>query len=176
MMAVRLGIARSLRLHVWDDLLVHDPDRESAGFLYAAQREERDSVVFEACEWHPVPVDGYSARTDRYFELTDAARGEVIKKAHNTGLTLVEFHSHPGLAPAAFSFSDHLGFHDFVPHVRWRLKGRPYLAVVVAKTGFDGLVWLNESSRPARLDGIGDEEEYFESTGLSHKSLEDFGD
>ena len=176
MAAIRLSIARSLRLQVWDSLLRQDTDRESVGFLYASQYEEQGYSVFEGREWYPVPGDGYSTRTDRYCELKDAVRSEVIKRAHNSGLALVEFHSHLGPAPAAFSYSDHLGFQDFVPYVRWRLKGRPYLAVVVAHAGFDGLVWLGDSKHPYRLDGIREDGEFLRATGLSHRNLEDYSD
>ena len=171
-MAVRMAIARELRLHLWDDLLQQDPDLETAGFLYASSRAEGASVVFEARHWYLVPDDGYARRTDRYLELKDEIRGDVIQRAHTTGLTLVEFHSHLEPAPAAFSFSDHAGFSDFVPYVRWRLKGRPYLAVVVAESGFDGLAWLGSSKQPCLLDGIDEEGEFIESTGISFRSLE----
>ena len=175
-MAVRLAMARELRLRVWDDLLIQDPDLETAGFLYASTREEGASVVFEARDWYLVPDDGYSQRTDRYLELKDEVRGEVIKRAHNTGLTLAEFHSHLETSPPAFSYSDHSGFTEFVPYVRWRLKKRPYLAVVVAEAGFDGLAWLGSSKHPSRLDGIEEDGEFIESTRRSFRSLEDYRD
>ncbi len=34
------------------------------------------------------------------------------------------------------------------------LKKRPYLAIVVARSGFDALVWLDNPKRPQQLDGI----------------------
>jgi hypothetical protein len=65
--------------------------------------------------------------------------------------SLIEFHSHPAPWPAQFSGSDFHGFDEFVPHVLWRLKGRPYAAVVVAPRGFDALAWVTS---PRQLLGV----------------------
>ena len=127
---------------------------ESAGFLFASRREEGDAMVFEGLEWFPVPADGFLSVSEYHFVLTDDVRAKVIKRAHDLGSSLVEFHSHTGEEPAAFSWSDHRGFEEFVPHVRWRLRGRPYLAVVVTRSEFDGLAWVSESTQPRRLDGL----------------------
>ena len=127
---------------------------ESAGFLFASPREEGESMVFEGLEWFPVPPDGFLSVSEYHFVLTDDVRAKVIKRAHDLGSSLVEFHSHTGEEPAAFSWSDHRGFEEFVPHVRWRLRGRPYLAVVVTWSEFDGLAWVSESTQPRRLDGL----------------------
>jgi hypothetical protein len=110
--------------------------------------------AFEYLDWHPVLPDGFLVRTRYHFELTDESRADAIKKAHDLGASLVELHSHCGSWPASFSGSDLLGFEEFVPHVQWRLHGRPYLAIVVSRAGFDGLVWLSASRRPIRLKGI----------------------
>ena len=176
MVGIRLNIGRDLRRRVWDDLLVDNPNVETAGFLYASVLEEGTAVTFRALDWYLVPDHGYSARTDRYLELEDSIRGEVIKRAHNRGLTLVEFHSHLEPVPPAFSYSDHLGFADFVPYVRWRLRDRPYLAIVVAETGFDGLAWLRDSEHPWCLDGLDEDGKFMESTGLSYRNLEGYRD
>ena len=84
-----------------------------------------------------------------YFELTDEARIGLIKRAHVLQASLAEFHSHLSPWPAAFSLSDRMGLKETVPHMRWRLKRRPYLAVVVAPSGFDALVW----SRDPKISG-----------------------
>jgi hypothetical protein len=36
----------------------------------------------------------------------------------------------------------------------WRLNKRPYAAIVVAPSGFDALLWLDNPISPRRLDGI----------------------
>ena len=102
---------------------------------------------FQVIEWEPVLTDDFVIQTSFHIELTDAVRARVIKRAHDLGATLVEMHSHLGKWPAQFSLSDIAGFHEWVPHVRWRLKGKPYAALVVTRKGFDGLAWI-ESEDP----------------------------
>jgi hypothetical protein len=64
---------------------------------------------------------------------------------------VVEIQSHPWDWPAEFSLSDRGGLEETVPHMRWRLKERPYLAVVVALTSYDALVWALDGQEPAAL-------------------------
>ncbi len=110
-----------------------------------------------------------SVRRNRYhFELTDEVRAEVIKKAHDLESSLVELHSHEEQLPVSFSSTDFMGFRDFVPHVFWRLKNRPYLAVVVSKTGCDGLVWLDSPEEHQQLDAISTEKILIKTTGFSY--------
>ena len=113
----------------------------SGAFLFARHRTEDAEQIFETIEWYPVPPDGYGVRNEFHFELTDEVRAHVIKRAHDLGACIVEVHSHGGPLPAAFSPSDLWGFREFVPHVWWRLKGRPYLALVATRRDFDGLAW-----------------------------------
>lgn len=68
-------------------------------------------------------------------------RAGLITRAHELSAGLVELHSHPNQRGACFSWSDLHGFDDFVPHVMWRLGGRPYVAVVMAVDSLDGVVW-----------------------------------
>jgi len=106
-------------------------------------------------------------QTSYHIELADVVRARVIKRAHDLGATLIEMHSHLGKWPAQFSPSDIAGFHEWVPHVRWRLKGKPYAALVVTRRGFDGLAWI-ESEEPVvaklLIDGS-----VKHATGLSRK-------
>ena len=53
-----------------------------------------------------------------------------------------------------FSASDMYGFSDYVPHCRWRLRGRPYLAVVVSPRSVDALAWIGVGGEPIGLDAI----------------------
>ena len=83
------------------------------------------------------------------ISLKDEAKATLIKKAHDLRCALVEVHSHMGEEPAEFSWSDYYGFDEFVPHVRWRLKGQPYAAIVLTKRDADGFVWYGQGGSPA---------------------------
>ena len=152
---------------IWQHLFGDGSWDEAAGFLFVKHRDEGEEQVFEYIEWYAVPDDGFSVRNEYHFELTDETRAQVIKRAHDLGASLVEVHSHNGQWPAAFSPSDQLGFREFVPHVWWRLKGRPYMAIVATKRDFDGLVWITGPGEPQHLNSIVVDGQTLSPTGLS---------
>lgn len=164
---VLLAMPADVHRAIWGHLFSDRRGREEAAFLFARQETSNGEAVFRHVEWVAVPTEGFEFRSSAHFELTDAMRATVIKRAHDLGLSLVELHSHIGHWPAAFSLSDTEGFREFVPHVWWRLKSRPYLAVVVAPTGFDGFAWITGPGKPQALDGILVGAELLPATGLS---------
>ncbi len=155
---------------LWAHLLPERPEAEQAAFVFAKGEREDGDHAFRFLEWYPVGPEGIQANSAFYLELTDQARAGVIKRAHDLGATIVEFHSHLGPWPASFSESDRAGFEEFVPHVWWRLGGRGYLAVVVATSGFDALAWLTSPSSPEMLTAIRSGTRLFPPTGITlHK-------
>lgn len=168
---VLLALLPDVQTALWQHLLPHGKTPEQAAFAFAAQEARNGAAVFRCLEWQPVPPEGFVSRSMFHFELTDATRAGVIKRAHDLGASIVEFHSHTGSWPAAFSGSDVAGFREFVPHVWWRLKGRPYLAIVVTRSGFDGLAWLAGPEVPEALGGIAVGESLLTPTGLSRWEL-----
>jgi ThiF family len=140
---------------------------EEAAFVLARQEVRNGVNTLRCVECSPVPPEGFTSRSPFHFELADETRAAVIKRAHDLGASIVEFHSHTGPWPPKFSPSDWAGFEEFVPHVWWRLKGRPYSAVVVSPLGFDAFVWLTAPDAPARLDAILADERVLEPSGLS---------
>jgi hypothetical protein len=144
-------IHKSLQTH----LLPPRSKNEQAAFVFArAEISAENKTVFRFLDWLALKADNFAAQHDVYLELRDEMRGSLIKRAHDLNASLVEFHSHPGPYPAQFSPSDLAGFREFVPHVWWRLRGRPYVAVVVAPSGFDALAWLTSPNDPVTLSEI----------------------
>lgn len=143
---------------LFDELTAHllppDSFREEAAFLFVTQHEGADNVAFEVIEAEKLAPAEFESRFGDYLELADETRARLIKHAHHLGASLVEMHSHPGPYAAAFSLADRMGLQETVPHMWWRLKQRPYLAIVVAATGFDALVWLDNPKVPQALGGI----------------------
>ena len=132
--------------HLVPEVMLH----EEAAFGFAAYEASDGEPTFRLLEWAPVPTDGFESRSLYHLSLSDEARTGAIKRAHDLQCCLVEWHSHYGSRPAEFSSSDLWGFAEFVPHVRWRLGGRPYAAVVVADGSFDGFAWIDDGA-PRRL-------------------------
>lgn len=145
------AVYKSLQMH----LLPPRSKNEQAAFMFArAETSIENRTVFRFLDWLPLKANNFSTQHEVYLELRDEMRGTLIKRAHDLNASLVEFHSHPGPYPAQFSPSDLAGFHEFVPHVWWRLRGRPYAAVVVAPSGFDALAWLTSPQNPVALSAI----------------------
>ncbi len=169
---ILLALPRPAHAALWKHLVPESQLVEEAAFAYAVRETSDGAEVFRCIEWAPVAPDGFVSRSAFHLELTDAVRAAAIKHAHDLGVSLVELHSHTGRWAAAFSGSDVAGFREFVPHVWWRLKGRPYVAVVVAPSGFDGFAWLVGPSQPQPLNGVMVEHEVLRSTGLSRWDTE----
>jgi len=162
-----LNLPDAIYKAIWSHLLPRRLYREQAAFLYVQQRLEDKVATFHYQDWLPVSASGFATQSPYYLELTDQMRATVIKQAHDLDASIVEIHSHKGDHPAEFSISDLRGFQEFVPHVWWRLKGRPYLAVVVSRASFDALVWVKDPKTPQQLDGIVTESSVFRPTNLT---------
>jgi hypothetical protein len=160
---------------IWSHLLPTRFRNEEAGFMYVRPASAKIVYEFEFVDWHPVPPGGFLTRSLYGFELTDESRARVIKHAHDLGASLVEMHSHAGSWPAAFSVSDLIGFAEFLPHVWWRLQGKPYFAVVVTRKSFDGLAWLTGPDSPRRLDRIAVDKTSLVPTKLSALNYDAYG-
>jgi Prokaryotic homologs of the JAB domain len=123
-------------------------------------------------EMYRVPRERFDFQSDYHVALTDEVRGHVIKRAHDLGGCLVEVHSHGGGPPVWFSGSDLRGFEDWVPHVRWRLRRRAYVALVFAGEAFDALVWEGEDNAPAPLASLEiDGHEAQSPSGITYERL-----
>lgn len=130
-----------LRLYpgLFDDLTSHllpnGSTREQAAFLFAST-ERSDHVSFNVRESEKLFRHDFESQQDDYLELKDETRARLIKRAHDLQASLIELHSHPAPWPVAFSDSDRIGLSETVPHMWWRLQKRPYIAIVVAPSGF----------------------------------------
>jgi hypothetical protein len=133
--------------------LFSNMETEHAAFLYTRISASESTLVLSVEDHFLVPPDGFLRRSAYHFELRDDIQRQVIKGAHSRDCGLVEAHSHPFPTPACFSETDVLGLTDWVPHVRWRLAGRPYAAIVVAPGSFDGIVFSARDTQ-AVLDTV----------------------
>jgi hypothetical protein len=127
---------------------------EQGGFLLCTTSASDSVHDLLALEWLPLQHDDYIVQATDYLELTDEARVRIIKTAHECDAVLVEVHCHPGSYPACFSLADIVGLAEFVPHVRWRLKGKPYAALVFARRSVDGLSWFGTSKIATPIECI----------------------
>ena len=124
---------------------------EEAAFVFCEVRQSDARMELRFLKSYLIPAEGFTYRSLYGLELTDSCRASVIKRAHDLDACLLEWHSHPRASTVEFSASDRSGFADFVPHVWWRLKKKPYGAVVVGPQNFDSLCWIANVNRP---DGV----------------------
>ena len=121
---------------------------EQLVFFLAEPSDNHDLRVFDR-----VPLaEQHLVDTGWHVQLTDAGRQWVLQIATATTGWLVEAHSHgPRGDPACFSPTDRTGLAAWVPHLRWRLPGRGYGALVLGSRTVDGLAWLPHDPQPRAL-------------------------
>lgn len=164
-----IDLTKPQQSQIWKHLLPEGAIKESAAFIFASILEADSSLVLKALDFQLIGHDGFRVQDDDYIELSDEARISIIKKAHRTNTAIIELHSHPFDTPWASSFSlaDMQGFEETVPHMWWRLPGRPYSAIVVAPNGFDSLVWMKSPHIPECLTALRVDGEILRPTGMT---------
>ena len=105
---------------------------------------------------------------DWHVSLNDHGQQRLMTWAHEAAV-LIEAHSHGVLGgPACFSTTDLDGLKIWVPHLRWRIPGVAYIALVFGAETFDGLAWLPGAS------AVPVNEITFEQTGSWHATGRSF--
>ena len=150
-----LNLNTKLYCRLWSHLLPDGSKFEQLAFLFCNTAALHGGVLFEPVDhWLLDGAEAFEVQDIDHLELSDGTRIKVIKHAQGLGVSLVELHSHPEQQQAAFSEYDKAALKETVPHMRWRLRKRPYLAIVVAPSGYDALVWPGNASVPEPLAGI----------------------
>lgn len=140
---------------------------EECAFLFVDAIFNESKVEFIYKDSYCLMDSDYKFRSGFHFELKDSTKAMIIKKSHDLGCCIVEAHSHNEQRKAEFSSSDWSGFNDFVPHVLWRLKGKPYLSLVFTLRNFDAIVWVKDFRNPTYLNGIQVDSILKKPTGIS---------
>lgn len=124
---------------------------EGAGFFLADYQADARALRFR--DWRIVPESGFESRSEFHLVLRDEVRAEIIKWAWDMSASLVEVHSHR-FGNAEFSWSDLRGLQEWVPHLWWRLRGRPYGAIVLDGETVDALAWIDDAGMPEQVAGL----------------------
>lgn len=152
-MEAYLDLDAGLTERLWSHLL--QDDNEQVAVVFASTSLCEGAIIFDGEDLFLAGPPDFAIQSEFHVELADDARSRIIKRAWDSATTPVEFHSHPSdVRGANFSWSDMRGFADYVPHCRWRLRNRPYLALVVSPGGMDALAWVDASPRPIPLKAI----------------------
>jgi hypothetical protein len=146
---VAFRISRALYDEAHADLL---GGVEHVGFFLADL--DPPTHTFLVREWRSVPATGFEYQSAFHVTLTDEMKTEAIRWAWQARASLIEAHSHGDLLLPEFSPSDVRGLRDWVPHLFWRLRRRPYAAIVTAGDEFDGLAWISGPDQPEQVEQI----------------------
>jgi hypothetical protein len=147
-----VGVTLEISDEQFDRLTRHlasGPDEQLA-FLLARWHED----VAKVTDLRLIEARSFDLQTPWHLSLSDDERAAVIKWTHDNDASLIEAHVHRGWHAAEFSGSDWSGLDAFVPHVWWRLRHRPYIALVFADSTFDALVWRTDATTPETLAGL----------------------
>ena len=146
---------------------------EQVAFAFGDVTSTDEGVTIRASDVYLVQPHEFQFQSGYHISLTDDCLAKVIKMAWDKQAALVDFHSHLWDGrPAEFSPSDMYGFREWVPHIWWRLKGKPVLAIVVSPSSFDALVWRVSPSEPEPLEGLHAGGQVVAPTGLTIRTLE----
>jgi hypothetical protein len=137
---------------------------EQVGFFLADYGADDRSLTL--LEFRAIPPEGFEIQSSHHITLKDEIRPEIIQWATASEACLVEAHSHVG-GPAGFSRSDVWGFNEWVPHVRWRLRNRPYSAIVLSDDTFDAVAWIDGGDVPDQVELLDVDGTILRATGLS---------
>jgi hypothetical protein len=149
-----MSVSLSFPAGIFAELMAHlsVAQAEQVAFLFTEHAVLDEPL--RVAELYAVPPESFDLQSTYHVTLADNVRGYVIGRAWASGGCLIEVHSHGGGDPAAFSASDIYGLDEWVPHVRWRLRGRTYVALVFAESTFDALVWEEGREVPAPLAAV----------------------
>jgi hypothetical protein len=138
---------------VWETALKHlRTGAERAGFFVADWLPlERH---FRVRGWRPVDGAAPIGHGELHLSLPDETRSAVIQWATAESACLIEAHSHGRWSPATFSPYDLRNLDEWVPHLRWRLRGRPYAAIVTSTVDFDALAWIDNPRKAEQVHGV----------------------
>ena len=145
-------------------------DAEQVAFLFARDRHGTGECL-EVVDSLLVAPDRFDHRSAYHVALADDVRPEFIKRAWDTDTCVIEAHSHVVDSASAFSPTDLAGLRELVPHIWWRLQGRPYAALVLTPVAFDGLAWVVGPETPEGVAGLDVDGEILRPSGRTLQRL-----
>ena len=141
------GIERAVRDHLFQSEI------EQGAFLFSRTRSAENELLIEVVDCYLIPAEGWEVQLDVYLEMKDQERGKIMKMARDCGV--VDCHSHPDSQDEiAFSPSDRKGITEFAAYAKWKLPGKPYVAMVWGESSVDAVVWHDSFEAPWQLGEV----------------------
>ncbi len=142
-------IKKTLDRHLFQNRL------EQGSFLFPVYKESPGEMVFDVTDQYLVPKEGWQIQSTMHLELKDTERAKIMKIARDRKCALIDCHSHVQFGRyVAFSPSDMAGITEFSGYVKWKLDGRPYIAMAFNETSVDAVGWIGAFDNPYRVNEI----------------------
>ena len=143
-------------------------DEEKVAFFYIENSENSNIWSVNGIKFLE-PVD-YANQSLYGVELADHVRPQIISYALSSKKGIAEIHMHGGKFPAMFSGIDIDGLRSLAPHMLWRLRTMPYVALVLGSDDYDGLVWFDVKAGVQTIRALRIDSKNLMPTGLSRKA------
>jgi len=144
------GTWPQLREHV----LGHGADEQLA-FLLAGTARGRDWQRFLVREMLTVPAEGFVKQTAAYLEVKSLFAQAVLQRTFETGLSLIEVHSHPfsqrGVRFSALDLAHELLRFRYVAN---KIPFVNHLTMVLGQADLDAHLWDRRSHRRVPIDRV----------------------
>jgi hypothetical protein len=161
----------ALAADLYNRLVNHLGNSKVEEVAFLAAKVDDTGEILHAFDVRLLAPADFTVQTDFHIRLTDQARVGTIRWAHEFGAALIEAHAHRSKLPAEFSPSDLSGLAAWVPHVRWRLGLRPYVALVFGDDSFDALAWRDGIGTVEPLAALEIGDRLILPTGITHSWL-----
>jgi hypothetical protein len=127
---------------------------EQGAFLFARHEQGQNSRLV-VVDFYLVPRRGWEVQEELYLEMRDSERGKIMRLARNKKLAAIDCHSHPHAEDDVwFSTSDVAGITEFSKYARWKLDGKPFVAMVFGKNSVDAVQWDEDFVEARPVDAI----------------------
>ena len=130
---------------------------EQIAFCYAGSARRGDGTLLTVREVLPVPTEFIEFQDFDGIELADSFKVQAVLRARDSGLTLIEVHSHPHPVcdrNVAFSEFDKKGQALFHRYLSWKIPGRDWVALVFGCDSVAGTYWSADRIEPLPVSEI----------------------
>ncbi len=128
---------------------------EQGCFLFARTAVMGTYITAEVVDQHFVRPDGWDVQGELYLEMKDSERAKIMAFARGKDLSVIDCHSHPKSGKTvSFSPSDKSGITEFAGYARWKLDGKPFMAIVWGESSADAKAWHGDFARPSAVDRL----------------------
>ncbi len=142
--------------YIWKRAKIHLQNDRYGNFLFFFCRinKHEKGVNVLVKDFVRINDNDIELSNDFSIQIKLKALLEVVNKANNENMAIIEAHNHPLSGDhVSFSYTDHEGFKEFVPYILDSLQ-KPYVATVWGEQSVDGIVWKQSFSTSEKIHEV----------------------